>query len=589
MTGVVGAAAVSPLVRRALSRPELVALALVYLAFRGRFLRFVPMWDGAVYYHFTRYISFRNLDPLQAEVHNHVSPLFIYLMHVPAVLAPGDVRGLNAALALVGLASVLAFHGLVTWATAGRLSRAEAILLTALFAFHPTILANTINLSLDIGVLTFFLLHTLHVVRDRFALAALWGVCLVFTKETGMLLLPLSVASLLLVDPGRRRTAWLIRVAPAVLVPAGLYVAYLLYKTLVRGRPIFWEGLGSGPALALKLLDPFQVDGYLVTQLLQLFVLQFHWVLTALGLGLAVGYLRRRRRTATAHAERLRAYSVAHGWPVAHPVLVDVVHQRLTFTAILFAAVLYLLTRFRPYSNARYLLPLFALFLLLLGQLLAVGVRGRGLRTAVMGAVLLGLFGPSLEATVDPLSRRLFGTFDFGRHPMLRMTAFTGECCDAGRDQLVYNLQFTRFHDLQNRVYQDVRPTPRTVILAAWAANFGQFWPLSEDDYTRSVPSSRTFSPRYGSVEDSSALIAGSDEVYFVAFPNVDNRGALEVLGKAFAERKLTRYEWRGYGLDVYRFSNAAGPPTPGQPGPRNSGDGGESGGSARGSRPPPR
>jgi hypothetical protein len=558
----------SGLTRRALARPELLLLAALYLAYRSRFLDFVPMWDGAVYYHFARYASFRKLDPLQAEVHNHVSPLFIYLMHVPEVLGPGDIRVFNAGLALVGLAAVLAFYGLVTWATADRLSRAEAVLMTALFAFHPAILANSINVNLDIGVLAFFLLHTLGVVRERVAFAAVAGIFLVFSKETGLLLLPLSVAGLLLVDPGRRRKAWLAKVAPALLVPALLYAAYLLYKTLVRRRPVFWEGLGSGTELGSKLLNPFQVDGYLITQLLQLFVLQFHWVLTALGIGLALSYLAHRRRTRVAQTERLRAYSAARGWRLARPVLVDVVHQRLAFTAALFAAVLYLLTRFRPYSNPRYLLPLYALFLLLLGQLLAAAVRRRGPRLAVLAVVLLGLFAPSLEATVDPLSRRLLGTFAFGRHPMLRMTALTDEwgCCGHGRDQLAYNLQFTRFHEVQNRAYQGIRPTRETVILVPYAANFG-LGPLSEKDYTRSVASARAFSPRYESVENFPGPGGEPGEVFFIAFPNIDNRGALETLGRAFSAREVTRYEWRGYALDVYRFSSAAGRPRAGSPG----------------------
>jgi hypothetical protein len=356
---------------------------------------------------------------------------------------------------------------------------------------------------------------------------------------------------------------------------------------MARDLPPVWEGLGSASAVTLKLLDPFQVDWYLATQLLQLLVLQFHWALTALGLGLALSYLRRRRRMLAARTERLHDYRTVHGRPRAWSIVVDVVHQRLAFTSILFVAVLYLLTRLRPYSNTRYLLPLFALFLLLFVQLLAVGIHRRGLRMAVTATVLLGLFGPSLEGTVDPISRRLLGTFDFGRHPMLRMTALTGECCGAGRDQLVYNLQFTRFHDLQNRAYQDIRPTADTVILAAWAANFGQLWPLSRDDYTRSVPSARTFSPRYASAEEFTGAVDVS-EVYFIAFPNVDNRPALEALGHAFARRHLTRYEWRGYALDVYRFSSVAGPPPGEPPARRSSADGTDSRESAGESRPPP-
>jgi hypothetical protein len=579
---------VSPIVRRALSRPELLLLAAAYLGYRARFLHFVPLWDGTVYYHFARYVSFREPDPLRGEVHNHVSPLFIYLMHVPEALAPGSVRVFNAALALIGLATVLAFYGLLAWATAGRLSRTEAVLITALFAFHPVILGNSVNVSLDVGVLAFFLLHVLAVVRGHFVVAAVCGTCLVFTKETGVLLLPLAVAGLLLVDPARRRAAWLARAAPAVVVPAGLFVAYLLYKTILRGRPPLWGGVKSDASLLRTLLDPFQADGYLVTQLLQIFVLHFHWVLNALSLGLLTAYLFRRRRMGAALEERARERGAVHGWSLSRTIAPDVVHQRLLFTAAVFAAALYLSTRVRPYSNARYLLPLFALFLLLFAQLLAAGMARRGLRVAVTAAVLLGLFAPGLEATVDPVSRHLLGTFDFGRHRMLRMTALTGECCGAGRDQLVYNLQFTRFHDVQNHVYRDIRPTPRTVILAAYAANFGVFWPLSADDYARTARSQRTFSPRYASAEEF-APAPDADAVYFLAFPNVDNRAALERLRRHFGEERVTRYEWRGYELDVYRFSSAAGHATDGPPGRGNSAAGTGTGGTAGGSPRPPR
>src|SRR5262249_11529533 len=113
------------------------------------------------------------------------------------------------------------------------LSRTETVVLTALLAFHPAVLASSLNVNLDIGVLAFFLLYTLALVRGRFGLAALAGVGLVLSKETGALLLPLSAAALLRVAPGRRRTAWLTRAARGLVIPAGLYVAYLLYKTLV--------------------------------------------------------------------------------------------------------------------------------------------------------------------------------------------------------------------------------------------------------------------------------------------------------------------------------------------------------------------
>jgi hypothetical protein len=54
-------------------------------------------------------------------------------------------------------------------------------------------------------------------------------------------------------------------------------------------------------------------------------------------------------------------------------------------------------------------------------------------------------------------------------------------------------------------------------------------------------------------------------------------------------EPRLTRVEWRGAALDVYRFSSVGDPPTAGSPGAGNSAHGTGPGGSVAGSRHPPR
>jgi hypothetical protein len=96
----------------------------------------------------------------------------------------------------------------------------------------------------------------------------------------------------------------------------------------------------------------------------------------------------------------------------------------LAFITLLFIATIYALTRFVTFSNVRYLLPAMPLLLIAsYAALVRLLPRVQPRRLALITYALLLVV--SAERTVDPLSRRVWGTFPFGSHEMLRMASMT--------------------------------------------------------------------------------------------------------------------------------------------------------------------
>lgn len=390
----------------------LAIVFVLYVLARAPFFDFVPLWDGMVYDWFARHAA---LDPLSIEVHNHISFFFMYLVALPARLDAHSPVGMNVFLTLLGLVSVGLFYAILEHFLRGRARPTELALYTAVFAFHPTVLSNTFNLNLDQGLLTFFLVFLLLFLKERYWLAALAFVVLVFTKETAFLVVPLVPACALLTDPTKHKLAWVRRCAPVVLVPGLAFLTYAIYKTQIRGLELVWSGLGGNGSLAKQLLNLVRCDQKLLVQVLQLFVLNFQWLATTILLLLLGLYFLRTRRTA----------------PVAE-------RRALLFAGLLLVGTILILSRFIPYSNARYLLVACPLFLLLL-FLLQVQCLCRVSTRLVLGGLYLAVFLPGLFRTVDPISRYAFGTFSFGEHQMLAMATLGKDSTEYfGRDQLVY-------------------------------------------------------------------------------------------------------------------------------------------------------
>src|SRR5262249_38718577 len=84
----------------------------------------------------------------------------------------------------------------------------EHICLTAIYAFFPGILCHVFHLNPDFGVLNFFVLLLLFLLRNQVGLAAFFGTLMTFTKETGAALYVVSIVAYLLIQESLTFSFW---------------------------------------------------------------------------------------------------------------------------------------------------------------------------------------------------------------------------------------------------------------------------------------------------------------------------------------------------------------------------------------------
>jgi hypothetical protein len=284
-------------------------------------------------------------------------------------------------------------------------------------------------------------------------------------------------------------------------------------------------------------------DNMLKNYAVMIWVMNFDWIVSLLWLGLTAWLLARHR--VKAMAEEL---------------------QTVRLTGLLFVCAVGIAFFFRPFSNPRYIIVPVILMLLATTYLVLTVVPSRNMRLAIL-VLLLGAFGMEDAWTVDPLSKAYFGTFRFGRHPMLTMSRPTGECGGASRDQLVYNLEFLKYAQLTRQMIKDVRPTPDTFILCQPAANW-LLLPLLDDHTGKpTIDLRHCFAPHYTDIyvnpDPAKFQISGQaytlsglpKDIYYVDYPNFENQIQIEHLSKRYTQKTEKMYDMNGYQISLIHFT----------------------------------
>ena len=101
---------------------------------------------------------------------------------------------------------------------------------------------------------------------------------------------------------------------------------------------------------------------------------------------------------------------------------------------------------------------------------------------------------------------------------MYRMTSLTGEFEGPGRDQLVYNLEFTGYHDVQNVLYAQLKPTTSTVIGTPRHVRWNIWTQLNAATFERSMRRTSVVVPTYADEVDIPARHA--TDAWFLDFSN---------------------------------------------------------------------
>jgi hypothetical protein len=508
-------------------------------------LSFVPLWDGRSYVECIDAGLRAGLNPLNFNCFGHPTMMYMTILALGQALSPGSAFLLHSTNILLGLVSIAALAQVLRRVLPGSEWRVERILAVSIYAVYPALAANCLNLNPDYGVLVFFLVTMALLVSGRFAWAALAAAFLVYSKETGLLLyllmMGLYLAIYVLPGPG----PWKHRVRQALrrsmFFSPALFFAGIALLRASGPEPARWQGSGGLADLLKVFFFPSVRAALNNPYYLSVLDINFAWILSlALGAALVVLLARILRRRPMSFPEGDR--------------------RGMLFVVLLFVGTFYLLTRFQTYVTLRYLLPIYPLFFATALFALGFLTRRAWARRGVLAAAALLMFASNYR-TIDPVSRAVFGTWRFGDRPILEMTSLTGECCGYGRDQLVYDLEYTKFDDVQNEIYEALRPTPETTIVMPTLADYYLAGPLDRRTFHRTLRLTNVFMPRYGLAVPFLHRPRKPEEIYFVGYPNFAYRGELALIEKLYAVEWKREFGSRGYTVPVWKMRLRPEPP----------------------------
>jgi len=510
----------------------------------GSRVSYVPMWDGFVYAEaINDAVAAPSLEGLRLA--GHASQAYAALAVALQAIAPGSVWPLLVLNAALLVTACVGFHRLLALAFPEPLRSVERALLTAAFALQPSLLAAVVQPGLDLPVVPGIIWCTVFMLERRWVATILVGIVTAFTKESAVLLYAVLLATygvwtfIRTTGSIRVRFVEVLRLAPLA-VPGIVFGLYLLWRkqSAVAGEPVVWNAGTAmiNQSLVRQLLVP-RIDRYLASFLAMMGILNFAWIATAFTAAGAVVYTRRLVRAGTA---RLAARELING-----------ASSVVGFLVLFTGAAVFALTRLATYANSRYVLPIIALLFLLCYASLVTLVRSPRIREGILGAFAVLLMISSVR-TIDPVSRALYGTFAVGDRELLRMTSITRECCGSGRDQLVYNLEFTTLERLTSDALESVSARDSTVIVIPDSTDWFIATRVDPVSHRRTVTRDGAVSPLV--IEDDSLRKADLlvTRAVFIALPNAGADRALAALSERYVVGPERRHRRGPYALSVY-------------------------------------
>lgn len=507
------------------------------------YVNFVPMWDGWVYSDECIIQGIRHPFSLNNfNCFGHPSFAYAFPIALLQYLDPGNVVWLHLVNWLLGVLGIYSFYRVSQKLFTGWSSTNERVLLTAIFAFMPLFTSNSINPNPDFGIIVFTLALLWSLLWDRPWLQLLFGLCLVFCKETGILIYTACVATYLLLHVPRPLLGAYARLRYLVCrlqlaIPIAVFGIYILVQ--MRPSSNWWGIRNSNDALnAFRSVTSFSLlERSFLSYTYGALLNNFNWILSLL----VVVYCLK--------------WAWCRIWGVPHPVSKN---QVLTFVVML--ATFLAVTRYQSYSNYRYVSVTGPLLALTAYWSLLRLFRQPQPRTAVLSLALV-LIGISNWRTIDPISKRwIYGTFKFGTHAMLPVGRAMGDFAFPGYDQLQYNFQFAYLDDAINEVFAAIDPE-KNVFAVTHGSEFGILTRILKSSHRRTLRFKGTFDLQYldaGTLKDQTSK---PETIHYIVFPNMGESARnsdLEQLRAIYDVKATRRYGHGGHFLEVYTMTRRA-------------------------------
>lgn len=516
---------------------SIVSLPWIWLCWR--YWDYYPLWDAAIYYEAALEAARSTVNPLAYNIAGHPTMGYLWLPGLLTRYLGASYRVFLAYNAVLAWIMAIAVADMSMRLLKGERRFVELLLVVGSVMYCPVIVASILQLTPDFGVLVYLLLSARALMHERRLRAFAWGVLACLSKESGVLLFAIELALYVVVfglraqTTARRKLMAMVRLSPLILVPLGLGSAVLLFATPNGGAKL-WGNVGISDVLRQFSTISF-MDNVLPASLATILVLNCMWIPATL-LTLAFGF-----------------------WFVRKVVLaLPVTASRdpaFEFAIVTFLAELYLLTRFRTFTNVRYYLPLFPWIILLAARgLLTLGFP-RALRLGCQSVVFVALALGNFRS-FDPISADVFGTIPFGNQRLFHITSLTGECCGLGRDQLVYNLEFAEMDRLLRQVLPFALAAKDHAVAVHPQADWKLFDSVDPNTLRRGTPRVGSFKVPYTHTWAVGAARAKPEKIYYIALPNMPNTTELVRYAAWYDFRwRRRRFSHSGYRIDVHELT----------------------------------
>jgi hypothetical protein len=497
---------------------------------------FVPIWDGNVYLQCVVDAAANGLNVHSLRCGGHQSQLYMGLLAITQLASPGNLSAIVAMNLALAIGALGAFAVVLRQLLPDEEWRWQRAQLVTVIALHPLIAATLIQLNSDFGVYVFFAMTLAAIVCRRYALVALAGLMLCFSKETGALVyaaaLGLHLLFRLFEEKGSNgeRLQSILRDAWPAMLPLIAFAAFLIWWSATQGSYAVWnQGIHERPVEGMHWFD-FD-DVILRSYAAIIFVLGFAWIPTSVILtDVALGAARTARR-------------------LGDRALPGVDVRVAGYLTAVTAALVYLLTVYRTWSFPRYFVVLAPLMLIVAFVSLVRLGAGVNVRRYALGALCV-IFFVSNHSSWDPVSRQLFGTLSLGESTVYDVSSIARDFRVIDADHLCYNLQFTGFHSAQNAMYAAIKPTARTALVFPRFNRWGLWAPLDSHTFERVVRRDGTVMPDY---QDEATIAAMRDdkprEIWLVEQPNDGDTLAVQKLHRDYADADSARYTAGGVSL----------------------------------------
>ncbi len=518
------------------------AISLVFVTILLPELHYVPIWDGRVYANCAIEAAtngFAGLSMESLRCAGHPSQGYVIFLAASQLLRFGDIAAMHATNILLGI-TALASIRVVLARIVPDLARARQLdLVTLLCAVHPAVLSTLLQVNVDFGVYVFFFATLAAMMSGRYGLATTAGVLLCFSKETGVLAYGLMIGldiAFRMIPQGTLQER-VKRVMPLWMTPLPvlLFGAHVLWWNATHAQSAVWKhNWQQGTIDGFKFFD--LSDPVFVSYAAGIFVVGFMWVVSSfIAVDAIVGGVRMARRLPNRVVPSLDAAKLAYF---------------TTLTVVL----TYLLTSFRTWSNLRYFALLYPLLVILaFTSMLRLGLGWRVRMLSLVG--IAALFLVSVYRSVDPVARAVYGTFSTGQHDMYRMSSITKEYDGPGRDEIVYNLQFTGYHHVQNALFHALQPTDSTAFATSRVARWNIWSQLDGFTRERTLRQQAVIVPRYWDDIDLLASPQRPRDVWFLVFSYFpDHDSSLESLKLLYREIGVTRSIAHGHLLVAHHL-----------------------------------